>query len=206
MKLELNLVETRNAYGNLFNLLARKRVLVDSSDESGTLTECFEFLKENLNDLELVGVNATTLQLIQNSESATVTDLFCVKYILATSGIDLLFYSVDESYVANQSGLSDGQHEYLILNENDKQAGFVPSVLKRVVSDETLVRASLYLDVVQQFDLFNSKVIPKDVILRPSVDSLVSQEEMMGNLSEGTVSYVDLMLDYLGFKIQVILP
>lgn len=202
MKLELNLVSTRNAFGNYFGLITRKRVLCES-DLNEVTKQCVTLLGENISTLETSGASPELISSI-NSGDLSLSDLLSAKYVLTTVGLDLLVYAVDEAMTENEDSIPADSYEFIIVDNNDVKAGFVRQVKKINYTHDSFSRVEGLKRVAEEDELFSKRVIAKDVVLAPQLELMEQSEQLTGRIPEGISGFVDSIFHYVGKDFIVI--
>lgn len=207
MKLELNIVSTRNTYGILFRLLDRKRVFVDDNNPQEALRVIWKYLDSVSEILDTAVSDKELLNFINSgAKDGTITDLMSIKYLLTQSGLDLLFYALDDDETRNPDDIKEGTSEYNIIDSTMVINQFIPSVTKviQVAGDNNF--ANVFRTMYEDFAPFKDAYLSSDRYLKPNIEALQETSEMTGNSPQPIAENISNIFSYLGKDLVIINP
>lgn len=203
MNLELNLVKSQSIYAKAFSILARKRVLVGNDTEAMAAIEAF--IAENIDIFDAAMTNKAMVSQLQNLKDLTIDTLYSLKFMMAASGIDLIFFSVSDAE-SDGDGISDGIVEYNVIDNLNASSNFIKFATKLPVSENGGNLAEVYKRIIDMFgffegDLFTGYTDP----LKTQLEILSQTEKALGVTPSAITSYLNSVLEYLGKDLIVIM-
>jgi len=203
MILELNLVFSQSIYANAFTLVARDRVMADDDDQ--VLEKIAEFIKNHIDSFDAVIADKDLVNRLQTVQFRTISELYSLKFMIASFGLDILFNSVAELEV-NPQEVSENTTEYNIIDELDSDPSFVRSTSKVVISNEAGDLHTVYSKIIEGFGFFDSELTAGfNNPLTRDLNVLKQSEELMGISPVAVTTEINSILSYLGKKVIAIM-
>lgn len=203
MILEINLVFSQSIYANAFTLIARDRVVAE--DDSQALVKIADFIKDHIESFDAAISDKDLINRLQTVEFRTISELFSLKFMIASFGIDILVNTVAELEV-NPTEISENTVEYNIIDMIDAEPSFIKSASKVVVSNEAGDMHTVYSKVVDGFGFFNNQLTEgfNNPLVR-ALDTLKKSEQLIGVSPVSITTEINSILDYLGKKVIAIM-
>jgi len=203
MLLELNLVFSQSIYANAFTLVSRNRVMTENEDQ--VLTAIASFIKDNIETFDAAIADKDLVNRLQTVEFRTIGELYSLKYMIASFGLDILFNAVAELEV-NPSEIAENTVEYNIIDELDSDPTFVRSASKVVISNEAGDLYSVYSKIIEGFGFFDTELTTGfNNPLTRDLTILKQSEELMGISPVAVTTEINSILEYLGKKVIAIM-
>lgn len=202
MYIELNLVRNQNIFSPVFNLITRKRVVVE--DNTGVMEEICKFLNENVVTFDAALADKELVSKLQRISEMGISDFYSLKFILANSGLDILVHKVAEM-APNEEVVPDGMLEYNVIDDFDPTGSFIKSASKIVVSDESSDLYEVYKRIIEGYDFFTSDLCSGyQNPLTTNLDLIKQTEQAIGVAPSSITTYINSVLEYLGKSLIVI--
>lgn len=203
MTLELNLVFSQSIYASAFTLISRSRVETETEDQA--LSAIASFIKNNIDSFDAAIADKDLVNRLQNVEFTTIGELYSLKYLIASFGLDILFNYVAEMEV-DPTDIGDNMVEYNIIDELDNTPSFIRSASKVVVSNEAGDLHTVYSKIVDGFGFFNSDLTAgfNNPLMR-DLTILKQAEDLMGVSPVPVTTEINSILEYLGKKVIAIM-
>lgn len=201
MTIELNLVFSQGIYASVFSLLARQRTKIESTED--TMAAVLKFLNDNSEVLRDTLSDEDLINRIISTEFLTISEFMSLKYLLASSGVDVLVYEVADLEVDPES-IPEDQTEYMIINDLDITNG-VKLASKFVVPSKEIDLYSVYAKAIEVGNFFTTELTKgyKNPLLN-ALSTLKQSEQLLGNSPVGITTAIESMLKYLGISIVAI--
>jgi hypothetical protein len=202
MKLEVTLVKTKTIDSKMAKFLARSRY--DVTDDASALTAIGKFIADNISTFQAALTDQRLLSQLQNLSGLTINQLQCLKYILASKGIDIWFYYVTDGAV-NEADIDAGMFEYNVLDFCTINGSFIPFCTKFIQSSTDNSMVKLYTDIVDGYGLFEGSLFAGMVNpIKNMIDAMKTDEQALGVVSSMKTTYVNSILEYLRKDVRVI--
>lgn len=203
MLLELNLVFSQSIYANAFTLVSRSRVMTENEDQ--VLTAIASFIKDNIETFDAAIADKDLVNRLQTVEFRTIGELYSLKYMIASFGLDILFNAVAELEV-NPSEIAENTVEYNIIDELDSDPTFIRSASKVIISNEAGDLYSVYSKIIEGFGFFDTELTAGfNNPLTRDLTILKQSEELMGISPVAVTTEINSILEYLGKKVIAIM-
>jgi hypothetical protein len=180
--------------------LARSRYEVTNDTEA--LDAIAKFIAENISTFTSALTDQRLVGQLQSLNNLTINEFSCLRYILASNGLDIWTWYVKEGEV-NQDEVSGNTFEYNVLDK-DTATSFIPMCTRfiQAKSENSLVK--LYTNIVDAFGLFEGRLfVGMNNPIMTTVKAMES-DELIGVVSNIKTSYVNSILDFLGKDLKVI--
>lgn len=202
MNLELNLVKTQSIYSKVGSLLDRRRVLVGNDSEA--MAAISSFIADNTETFDAALSNKALVSQLQDLKNLTIDELYSLKYVFASSGIDLIIMAVSDIEV-NENMIPEGIIEYNVIDNLNNVSNFIKFATKIPVSSEGGVLTEMYSKVVEIHGLFEGDLFQGfQNPLEAQIGILRQTEQALGVTPSSITTYLNSVLEYLGKDIYVI--
>lgn len=202
MNLEVNLVKTASIDSKLSRLLVRNRYRVENDTEA--LDSIVKFIADNISTFTASLTDQRFVTQLENLKNITITDLDCLRYVLATKGLDLWYHYVAD-VEANPDEVPAGSFEYNVLDRSNMTSSFIPFCTKVTQIQESSRLTDLYSKLVDIYGLFSGKIFAgmKNPV-QSIVDSMKGDEDVLGSVPTSKSTYANSIFDFLKKDIRVI--
>jgi hypothetical protein len=202
MNLELNLVKNTGIYDKVFTLLSRTRVKV--SNDSEVMSSILSFIGENINVFDSVFSDKGFVDRLENLDTLTNEHLFGLKFIMAQSGIDLIFYTVSDDE-DNPVDIPEGMIEYISINNIHSTSLITKFATKFVMSESNLKVSEVYKTMNEIYDNFGGELL-SDLMnpIQSQIQFLERDENYIGVTPTSITNYLNSVFNYLGKDLIVI--
>jgi hypothetical protein len=202
MNLELNLVKNTGIYDKVFTLLSRTRVKV--SNDSEVMSSILTFIGENINVFDSVFSDKGFVDRLENLDTLTNEHLFGLKFIMAQSGIDLIFYTVSDDE-DNPVDIPEGMIEYISINNIHSTSLITKFATKFVMSESNLKVSEVYKTMNEIYDNFGGELL-SDLMnpIQSQIQFLERDENYIGVTPTSITNYLNSVFNYLGKDLIVI--
>ena len=206
MNLEITLVkiktiqDTSNA-----DFLSRTRV-INVRDDSQALDYLSKFVRDNLDTISIAISDKVFINKLRNKENYTLTEFLCMKFILASSGLDIWYYQVSDNE-DNGTDLPNGMVEYLVQDTTSFSKSFVPFVTKMTRSIDDSTSWNLYDTIKKNYNLFNGDLFAGlDDPMSRMIQSAKDSEEILHVTPKlGVTDYLYQTLLFVGKELKTII-
>jgi DNA-directed RNA polymerase subunit N (RpoN/RPB10) len=180
--------------------LARSRYEVTNDTEA--LDAIAKFIAENISTFTSALTDQRLLGQLQSLDNLTINEYSCLRYILASKGIDIWAMYVKENEI-NADDLSANTFEYNVLDK-DTATSFIPMCTRFVQLTNENSLSKLYTEIVDAFGLFEGRLfVGMNNPIMVTVNAMKS-DETVGVVSKFKTSYINSILDFLGKDLRVI--
>lgn len=202
MNLELNLVKNTGIYDKVFTLLSRTRV--KASNDSEVMSSILAFIGENINVFDSVFSNKGFVDRLESLDTLTNEHLFGLKFIMAQSGIDLIFYTVSDDE-DNPVDIPEGVLEYISINDIHSTSLITKFATKFVMSESGLKVSEVYKTMNEVYDNFGGELL-SDLMnpIQSQIQFLERDENYIGVTPTSITNYLNSVFNYLGKDLIVI--
>lgn len=202
MNLELNLVKNTGIYDKVFTLLSRTRV--KASNDSEVMSSILAFIGENINVFDSVFSDKGLVDRLENLDTLTNEHLFGLKFIMAQSGIDLIFYTVSDDE-DNPVDIPEGVLEYISINDIHSTSLITKFATKFVMSESGLKVSEVYKTMNEVYDNFGGELL-SDLMnpIQSQIQFLERDENYIGVTPTSITNYLNSVFNYLGKDLIVI--
>jgi hypothetical protein len=202
MNLELNLVKNAGIYDKVFTLLSRTRVKV--SNDSEVMSSILAFIGENINVFDSVFSDKGFVDRLESLDTLTNEHLFGLKFIMAQSGIDLIFYTVSDDE-DNPVDIPEGLLEYISINSIHSTSLITKFATKFVMSESSLKVSEVYKTMNEIYDNFGGELL-SDLMnpIQSQIQFLERDENYIGVTPTSITNYLNSVFNYLGKDLIVI--
>lgn len=202
MNLELNLVKNTGIYDKVFTLLSRTRVKV--SNDSEVMSSILTFIGENINVFDSVFSDKGFVDRLESLDILTNEHLFGLKFIMAQSGIDLIFYTVSDDE-DNPVDIPEGMIEYISINNIHSTSLITKFATKFVMSESNLKVSEVYKTMNEIYDNFGGELL-SDLMnpIQSQIQFLERDENYIGVTPTSITNYLNSVFNYLGKDLIVI--
>lgn len=196
MNLEINLVKTNAVGATAFQSLNRTRVQVNTTNDINAVLK--DFILENIGEIDMHVRDKAFMAQLGNLENFDLQMLQSIKFMLATNGIDIIYYAVSEDEDAPAEVAADSV-EYIAMSSVLGNAG-IPFALKCIGSAKTGTMAEVYETIMANFRLFNGDMFANNPMKR-QIEAINTTETLIGHTPAASSNYVNSILEYLGVKL-----
>ncbi len=202
MNLELNLVKNTGIYDKVFTLLSRTRV--KASNDSEVMSSILTFIGENINVFDSVFSDKGFVDRLETLDTLTNEHLFGLKFIMAQSGIDLIFYTVSDDE-DNPVDIPEGMIEYISINNIHSTSLITKFATKFVMSESNLKVSEVYKTMNEIYDNFGGELL-SDLMnpIQSQIQFLERDENYIGVTPTSITNYLNSVFNYLGKDLIVI--
>lgn len=202
MLLEVNLVKTQSINESKAKLLDRRRYPIQ--DESLAINAVEKFISESMPTFTAALTDKTMLARLRGIKGLTVQDLDCLRYYLATKGLDIWYYAVSTTEV-NSDEIPEGQVEFNVI-DNSHVRGFVPMCMKITQLQDSIKFSDVYSKIQTSYGLFEGATLSGfSNPLKSYIDGLKTDEELLGISNRGRTMYINSILEFLRKDLKVII-
>lgn len=203
MKLEVNLVKTpiNGVGGNYVKFLARSRY--DVATEAEALSAIEKFIGENNSTFAAALTDQRMVAQLQSLKGLTISNLQCLRYLLAIKGIDIWYFYVKDSEV-NPTDIGANVMEFNVI-DRDQSVGFVPFCVKFVQLASDYSISKLYTEINDSFGLFEGSIFSGVVNpLKSIITSIKSPEDAGIGVPKTLTSAANSLLEFINKELKVI--
>lgn len=202
MKIELNLVRSQEIYGNIFSLVVRDRVEVENSE--GVSRAIAKFISSNLEILDAALTDKGLVTRLGSLEFITTPDFMCLKYLLASSGLDILVWGVSDVEV-NQTEIPFNTFEYNLVDDMFKVVDWVSLTNKVTYSIDSVNITELYTTLTNGLGLFeNDLFVDFGNPIKSDLEQMKRYEGVSGTVPNSIIGHFSNVLRYLGKNLVVL--
>lgn len=202
MNLEINLVKINGIHDKVATLLSRTRVNV--AGDSEVMKALTDFIASNINVFDSAISDRGFVSNLEGLDNLTNEQLYGIKYAMAQSGIDLIFYAVSDNE-DNPSEIPDGLMEYIAINNIHATSTITKFATKFIISESDIRVSQIYKTMNELYGNFDSDALIGRVNpISEQLDYLSQDENYVGVTPLSITNYLNSVFDYLGKELIVI--
>jgi len=193
MKLELNLVTRTLENSYSFEVLKRERRSLDTESAGEVVEHVVNFIRDN-EDIVGETFDKGIFGYLSAADLSTmgVKDLYSLKFTLAASGYDVVFYTVDDEEINPVFIEGENVTEYNVVDNLAVHADFVPHSSKLIESSEVPM-SKVFDSVIQTYESSEDFYAPVKTMLESNIEVLSNLEK--GGRTSNSLTF--LLSDYI---------